>query len=88
MLADLDMVGIWVYPSFMTTVFRFVSDSVFSSICLVSLYDHQGYPGATDYYLYSFRCVTWGEIVVRPYDGSLLERSKLTIAMGQSRVRH
>lgn len=26
-------------------------------------------------------CVTWGEIVIRPYDGALLGRSELTIAM-------
>lgn len=32
-------------------------------------------------------CVTWGEMVVRPHDGSFLVRSGLTIAMGQSRVR-
>ena len=31
-------------------------------------------------------CVTWGEIVVRPYDGLLLGRSELTVAMGQLRV--
>ena len=27
-------------------------------------------------------CVTWGEIVVRPYDGSLLGRPKLIVSMG------
>ena len=27
-------------------------------------------------------CVTKGEIVVRPYDGSLLRRPELTITMG------
>ena len=32
-------------------------------------------------------CVTQDEIIVRPYDGRLLERLELTIAMGQSRVR-
>lgn len=33
-------------------------------------------------------CVTRDEIIVRPYDGSLLRRPELTIAMGQSRIRH
>ena len=32
-------------------------------------------------------CVTQDEIIVRPYDGTLLERPELTIAMGQSRIR-
>ena len=31
--------------------------------------------------------VTSSEMVVRPYDGLLLERLELTIAMGQSRIR-
>ena len=31
-------------------------------------------------------CVTWDEMIVRPYDGSLLGRPKLTIAMGQLRI--
>ena len=31
-------------------------------------------------------CVTRDEIIVHPYDGLLLRRLKLTIAIGQSRI--
>lgn len=31
--------------------------------------------------------VTLDEIIVRPYDGTLLRRQEPTIAMGQSRIR-
>ena len=30
----------------------------------------------------TLNCITWGEMVVRPYDGSLLRRLELTIAYG------
>ena len=55
MLTDFDVVGIRVHHSFATTVHRFVRDSVSLSICLGSLYDHQGCPGVVDHYLRSFR---------------------------------
>ena len=54
-LEDFDTVGIWVHPSFATTVLRFVNDKVSSSICLVSLYDHQGCLGAVGHYLCGLR---------------------------------
>ena len=32
-------------------------------------------------------CVTQDEMIVRPYDGMLLRRLELTIAMGRSRIQ-
>jgi len=54
-LANFNMVGIWIHPSFTTTTHGFVCNSVYPSICLVSLYDHQGCPGAAGHYLCSLR---------------------------------
>lgn len=59
----------------MSTVLGFVNDNVPSSICLGSLQDYQDCLGVVDYYL-----------VVHPYDGSLLGRPELTVAMDESRV--
>ena len=74
-------------------VLEFVSVSVSSSICLVSLYDQSLYTITRVVLVQpvtisvALDCVTWGEIVVHPYDSSLLGRLELTVAMGQSRVR-
>ena len=35
----------------------------------------------------TLNCVTQDEIIVRPYDGTLLGRPELTIAMDQSRIQ-
>ena len=32
-------------------------------------------------------CVTWGEILNRPYDGQLLVRHEVTLAMAESRMQ-
>ena len=55
MLADFDMVGVWVHPSLATTVLRFVNDNVSSSVHLGSLCDHQGCCSAAGHYLCSLR---------------------------------
>ena len=55
MLVDFDMVGVQVHPSFATTVYRLISNSVSSSICMGSLCDHQGCRGIVGHYLCGFR---------------------------------
>ena len=78
MLADTNMVGIRVHPSPVVALYRPVLDSIPLSICVGSV---QLVTIST-----ALDCVIRDEIIVRPYDGMLLKRPELTIAMAQSRI--
>ena len=79
MLADTNMVGIRVHPNPVVALYRLVLDSIPSSICMGSV--QLVTISAT------LDCVIRDEIIVRPYDGTLLRRPELTIAIGQLRIR-